>query len=51
MVIDIEPSTYTQAISSPQWRAAMGSKFDALMVNETWSLYPRPPGKHIVRNK
>ncbi|KAF5471906.1 hypothetical protein F2P56_008669 [Juglans regia] len=29
----------------------MGSEFDALMVNGTWSLCPRPPGKHVVRNK
>jgi hypothetical protein len=29
----------------------MGREFDALMINGTWSLYPRPLDKHIVRNK
>ncbi|KAL6329336.1 hypothetical protein AAG906_017640 [Vitis piasezkii] len=46
-----EPTSYTQAVSDPQWRAAMGREFDALMENGTWSLCPRPLDKHIVRNK
>jgi len=29
----------------------MGREFDALMENDTWSLCPRPLGKHVVRNK
>ena len=29
----------------------MGREFDALMINGTWSLCPRPLDKHIVRNK
>ena len=47
----LEPTSYTQAVSDPQWRAAMGKEFDALMENGTWSLCPRPLNKHIVRNK
>jgi hypothetical protein len=46
-----EPTSYTQAVSDPQWRAAMGREFDSLMINDTWSLCPRPLAKHIVRNK
>ena len=29
----------------------MGREFDALIENDTWSLCPRPLGKHVVRNK
>ena len=29
----------------------MRCEFDALMENRTWSLCPRPPDKHVVRNK
>jgi len=46
-----EPTSYTQAVSDPQWRAAMGKESDALMENRTWSLCPCPSNKHVVHNK
>lgn len=46
-----EPSCYTNAVSHPEWRAAMGRDFDALMENGTWSLCPQPFHKKVVRNK
>lgn len=50
-IAEPEPTTYTQAVTSPEWHAAMGREFDALMMNGTWSLYPRPTSMHIVQNK
>ena len=46
-----EPTCFIRAVSHPEWHAAMGQEFDALMENGTWSLCPRPHNKHMVRNK
>ena len=42
-----KPTCFTRAVSHPEWRAAMGQEFNALMENGTWSLCPRPPNKHV----
>ena len=38
-----EPTTVSQALSSPQWRLAMNEEFEALMRNQTWNLVEPPP--------
>jgi hypothetical protein len=51
MVTPLEPTCYTQAAASPEWRATIGLEFDALLANGTWTLCPRPRHHNIVRNK
>ena len=45
---DIEPTCYSEAIKSSQWRSAMNAEFDALIRNKTWSLVSPPPASNIV---
>ncbi|BFG21230.1 hypothetical protein CerSpe_075040 [Prunus speciosa] len=43
-----EPTSFSQAVQIPQWRAAMKSEIDALQTNGTWSLVPLPPHKRPI---
>lgn len=43
-----EPTCFSVAIKSPDWRAAMALEFDALQHNGTWSLVPPHPSMNIV---
>jgi hypothetical protein len=43
-----EPTSFTSANQSAEWRAAMDSEFHALMQNGTWTLVPRTPHMNIV---
>lgn len=42
LVTHTEPRTVKQALSSPDWLAAMKDEYDALMRNNTWSLVELP---------
>ena len=43
-----EPMFYHQAIGDPNWDVAMVAKFQALELNNTWSLVLLPPNKRVV---
>jgi histone deacetylase 1/2 len=45
------PCSVHDALSDPNWRAAMQAEYDALLANDTWSLVPRPPGVNVVTGK
>ncbi|RDX91656.1 putative mitochondrial protein, partial [Mucuna pruriens] len=43
LLAHVEPGTVKQALTHPQWLAAMKTEHAALLANETWSLVPLPP--------
>lgn len=45
------PSSYRVALADQHWLAAMNSEFQALQLNKTWSLVPRPPNQNVVSCK
>ncbi|GJS91360.1 retrovirus-related pol polyprotein from transposon TNT 1-94 [Tanacetum coccineum] len=43
-----EPTTFTVANNSPEWRQAMKEEYDALMKNGMWSLVPRASTTNVI---
>ncbi|BBN69613.1 hypothetical protein Prudu_1056S000200, partial [Prunus dulcis] len=41
----VEPHTYAEAATDPNWQQAMDSELQALASNQTWTLTSLPPGK------
>ncbi|KAG9453120.1 hypothetical protein H6P81_006024 [Aristolochia fimbriata] len=42
------PTCYSQAMKSPEWRAAMNEEFNVLLTNRTWSLVSLPQGRRAI---
>jgi hypothetical protein len=45
---NIEPTCFTMASKSPEWRQAMNIEFPALMKNGIWTLVPPKPTMNLV---
>uniref|UniRef100_A0A2N9GPV0 Reverse transcriptase Ty1/copia-type domain-containing protein n=1 Tax=Fagus sylvatica TaxID=28930 RepID=A0A2N9GPV0_FAGSY len=43
-----EPTCYTMAAKSREWRQAMNLEFDALLHNHTWTLVPSHPSQNLI---
>nr|GEZ15439.1 hypothetical protein [Tanacetum cinerariifolium] len=43
-----EPTSFTIANNSPEWRQAIKEEYDTLMKNRTWSLVPRAFNTNVV---
>jgi hypothetical protein len=46
-----EPYNVQEALSNPQWKAAMDDKYVSLMTNKTWLLVPPQPGRNVINYK
>ncbi|KAK9064710.1 hypothetical protein SSX86_016092 [Deinandra increscens subsp. villosa] len=44
------PRNPKEALSTPEWQAAMADEFNALIKNETWELVPRQDNMHVIRS-
>jgi len=49
--LPLEPTCYTQASKSPEWRKAMDEEFNSLQEQHTWSLVPFNPTMNVVSCK
>ncbi|KAJ0775601.1 putative RNA-directed DNA polymerase [Helianthus annuus] len=43
------PTSYSKALTDPNWLHAMQTEFTALQDNETWELVPRPLDRPVIR--
>lgn len=48
MSIEVEPTSYSQAIKSDCWRRAIQAELQALIANQTWILTALPKGKTSI---
>ena len=46
--IDLEPTTFKQAMLSPEFREATNVELQAMEENRTWDVVSLPPGKNVV---
>lgn len=47
-LVDYEPKTVKDALSSSHWKQAMQEEYNALMKNNTWCLVDPPSGGNVV---
>jgi hypothetical protein len=49
--IELDPTTYSQAVKYQHWREAMVKELDALTQNNTWTRVPSSEATTIVSSK
>ena len=50
-IIDVEPSSFEEAVEKQVWKDAMQEEYQSIMKNDVWDVVPRPEGKSIVTSK
>ncbi|CAL8999019.1 unnamed protein product [Prunus brigantina] len=50
-ISELEPTCFSQASKSHEWRSAMSEEINALLKNNTWSLVPPSPHHNTVGSK
>ena len=49
--VDIEPSSFDEAMQQPVWVDVMVEKYDSIIQNNVWDVVPRPQGKSVVSSR
>ena len=51
MIIQNEPSSFTDVVKHQVWQDAMIKEYDSIMKNDVWVIVPRPQDKEVVTSK
>jgi hypothetical protein len=50
-LVDVEPSNFEEAVKKKEWKEAMMEKYQSIMKNDVWEVFPRPKEKSVVTSK
>jgi len=50
-IMDVEPSSYEEAVENQVWKDAMTEEYQSIMQNDVWDMVPRPKEKSVVSSK
>ena len=48
---NLDPDTFEEASSHPDWDEVMNEEYRSLLANDTWDLVPLPKGRKLVRRR
>jgi len=49
--VEIEPSSFEEAMQKPVWVDAMVEEYDSIVQNYAWDVVPRPKDKSVVSSQ
>ena len=50
-IIDVEPSSFEEAMGKQVWKDAMYEEYQSIMENDVRGVVPRPEGKSVMPSK
>jgi hypothetical protein len=50
-LVNVEPSTFEEAIKKKEWKEAMMEEYQSIMKNDIWEVVPIPIEKSVVTSK
>ena len=50
-MIQVEPSSFEEAVKKQVWKDAMAEEYESIMKNDVWDVVSRPKGKFVVTSK